>query len=147
MFGVSVDAVPLEQALRGVPGPNQDFLVRLDQAVDTMLANGLAVEIDLHPQESYKQQLRTDNGAVDRLTMLWRQLAAHYATRDPERVFFEIMNEPEVNDPIAGRAFRREWLRPSARLRQVTPSSPLDRITPTLWTCWHASAGRRQRDL
>ena len=31
--------------------------------------------------------------------MLWRKLAAHYANRDPDRVFFEILNEPEVSDP------------------------------------------------
>jgi aryl-phospho-beta-D-glucosidase BglC (GH1 family) len=119
---VSVDAVPLEQALRGVPGPNQDFLVRLDQAVDTMLANGLAVEIDLHPQESYKQQLRTDNGAVDRLTMLWRQLAARYATRDPERVFFEIMNEPEVNDAYRWAGIQA---RVAAAVREAAPRNTI----------------------
>ena len=48
----------------------------------------------------YKQQISTYNEAVDQLVMLWRKLAAHYADRDPERVFFEIMNEPEVSDPF-----------------------------------------------
>ena len=95
---LSIDAVPLEQYPRGKDGLNAEFLARLDRAVDTMLAQGLAVQIDLHPEDSYKQQLRTSNDAVDRLTMLWRRLASHYATRDPERVFFEILNEPEVND-------------------------------------------------
>ena len=56
--------------------------------------------IDLHPSDNYKQQLRTSNDAVDRTAMLWRRLAAHYAERDPDRVFFEIMNEPEVNDQL-----------------------------------------------
>ena len=76
---LSIDAVPLEQYPRGADGLNADFVGRLDNAVDTMLADGLAVEIDLHPEDSYKQQLRTSNDAVDRLTMLWRKLAAHYA--------------------------------------------------------------------
>ena len=89
---VSIDATPLEQWPRGADGLNDEFVGRLDQAVDTMLASGLAVQIDLHPEDSYKQQLRTSDYAVDRLTMLWRKLAAHYATRDPERVFFEILN-------------------------------------------------------
>ena len=52
----------------GPDGLNADFLARLDRAVDTMLANGLAVEIDLHPEDAYKQQLRTSDDAVDRLT-------------------------------------------------------------------------------
>ncbi len=96
---LSIDAVPLEQWPLGREGLNTDFMARLDRAVDTMLADGLAVEIDLHPEDSFKQQLRTSDDAVDRLTLLWRQLARHYATRDPERVFFEVLNEPEVNDP------------------------------------------------
>jgi aryl-phospho-beta-D-glucosidase BglC (GH1 family) len=95
---------------------------RLDKAVDTMLADGLAVEIDLHPEDSYKQPLRTDGNAVDRLTALWRRLAAHYATRDPERVFFEIMNEPEVND-----AYRWEGIqaRVAAAIREVAPKNTI----------------------
>ena len=84
---LSIDPVPLEQYPRGTDGLNADFMGRLDRAVDTMLALGLAVQIDLHPEDSYKQQLRTSDYAVDRLTMLWRRLAAHYATRDAERVF------------------------------------------------------------
>ena len=96
---LSIDAAPLEQGPLGADGLNAEFSRRLDRAVDTILANGLAVQIDLHPEDSYKQPLRTSDDAVDRLIMLWRALAAHYATRDPERVFFEIMNEPEVNDP------------------------------------------------
>ena len=96
---LSIDAAPLEQALSPWGANSSDFLVRLDKAVDEILAAGLAVTIDLHPEESYNQALRADNGAVERFVMLWRKLAAHYADRDPDRVFFEILNEPEVNDP------------------------------------------------
>jgi endoglucanase len=95
---LSIDATPLEQAPVGKDGLNDDFVSRLDHALDTMLADGLAVQIDLHPEEPYKMQLRTSNQAVDQMVMLWRKLAAHYATRDPDRVFFEILNEPEEND-------------------------------------------------
>jgi aryl-phospho-beta-D-glucosidase BglC (GH1 family) len=119
---LSVDAAPLEQYPRGEDGLNAEFLSRLDKAVDTMLADGLAVQIDLHPEGGYKQQLRTSNDAVDRLVMLWRRLAGHYAARDPERVFFEIMNEPEVNDPY-------RWAGIQARLataiREVAPKNTI----------------------
>jgi aryl-phospho-beta-D-glucosidase BglC (GH1 family) len=95
---LSIDAPPLEQSPVGKDGLNADFVGRLDRAVDTMLADGLAVEIDLHPEGSFKQQLATSDDAVDRLDRLWRRLAAHYASRDPERVFFEILNEPGMSD-------------------------------------------------
>jgi len=109
---LSIDPEPLVRGTQGKDGLNAEFLGRLDRAVDTMLADGLAVLIDMHPEGSYKQQLRTSNDAVDRLAMLWRQLAAHYATRDPERVFFEILNEPEISDPY-------RWAGIQARLAAV----------------------------
>jgi len=122
---LSIDATPLEQGPRGRDGLNDEFLARLDRAVDTMLASGLAVQIDLHPEESYKQPLRTSNDAVDRLTMLWRRLASHYATRDPERVFFEILNEPEVNDPY-------RWAGIQARVAvAIRESAPRNTIIAT----------------
>ena len=119
---LSIDAVPLEQYPRGKDGLNADFVGRLDRAVDTMLALGLAVQIDLHPEDSYKQQLRASDYAVDRLTMLWRRLAAHYATRDTERVFFEILNEPEVNDPYRWAGIQA---RVAAAIREVAPKNTI----------------------
>ena len=119
---LSIDAVPLEQYSRGAAGLNSDFVVRLDRTVDTMLADGLAVQIDLHPQDNYKQQLRTSDEAVDRLVMLWRKLAAHYANRDPDRVFFEILNEPEVNDPYRWAGIQA---RVAAAIRDAAPRNTI----------------------
>jgi hypothetical protein len=115
---LSIDAVPLEQYPLGTDGLNGEFVGRLDRAVDTMLADGLAVEIDLHPEDGWKQQLRTSDYAVDRLAMLWRKLAAHYAGRDPERVFFEVLNEPEVNDAYRWAGIQA---RVAAAIRQAAP--------------------------
>ena len=119
---LSIDAAPLEQWPHGKDGLNADFIGRLDKAVDTMLADGLAVQIDLHPEDNYKQQLRAGNDAVERLTMLWRRLAAHYASRDPERVFFEILNEPEVYDPYRWAGIQA---RLAAAIREVAPKNTL----------------------
>jgi aryl-phospho-beta-D-glucosidase BglC (GH1 family) len=83
-----------------------------------MLADGLAVQVDLHPEGSYKQQLNTSDDAVDRLATLWRRLAAHYATRDPERVFFEILNEPTVHDPYRWAGIQA---RLAAAIREAAP--------------------------
>jgi aryl-phospho-beta-D-glucosidase BglC (GH1 family) len=119
---LSIDAVPLEQNPHGQDGLNADFLARLDHAVDTMLADGLAVQIDLHPEDSYKQQLRAGDNSVDRLTMLWRKLAAHYATRDPERIFFEVLNEPEVNDSYRWAGIQA---RVAAAIREAAPRNTI----------------------
>jgi len=95
---LSIDAEPLARSMSHYPGASNDFLTRLDHAVDTMLANKLAVIIDVHPTDDYKRQLGTSNDAVERFTMMWRRLAAHYADRDPNMVVFEILNEPELSD-------------------------------------------------
>ncbi len=119
---LSIDAAPLEQFPRNKEGLNADFVGRLDHAVDTMLANGLAVQIDVHPESSYKTQVRTTSEGVDRFVMLWRKLAAHYATRDPEKVFFEIMNEPEVNDPYRWAGIQA---RAAAAIRESAPRNTI----------------------
>ncbi len=119
---LSIDAVPLEQWPRGADGLNAEFVARLDTVVDTMLADGLAVEIDLHPEDPYKQQLQSGDYGVDRMTMLWRRLAAHYAGRDPERVFFEVMNEPEVHDPYRWAGIQA---RVAAAIREAAPRNTI----------------------
>jgi endoglucanase len=115
---LSVDATPLEQYPRGADGLNAEFMTRLDRALDTILADGMAVQVDLHPEEAYKQGIRANNVSVDRLVQLWRRLAAHYANRDPERVFFEIMNEPEENDPYRWAGMQA---RVAAAIREAAP--------------------------
>lgn len=74
-----------------------DYLGYLDRAVKIILDHGLAVEIDIDLEGDLKAQL-ADDDFVDRFADFWRTLAAHYSTWDPDRVFFEILNEPEVRD-------------------------------------------------
>ncbi len=95
---ISIDAVPLTESFSRRES-NSDFLARLDKAVDGILGHGMAVIVDVHPEDSYKQAMRNNNEAVDRFVTMWQKLAGHYADRDPDRVFFEILNEPEQNDP------------------------------------------------
>ena len=119
---LSIDPVPLEQYPLGPDGLNDEFLSRLDRAVDTMIADGLAVTIDIHPSDEFKQQLRTSNDAVERFTMLWRRLAAHYANRNPNMIFFEILNEPEVNDPYRWAGIQAHL---AAAIRAVAPQNTI----------------------
>jgi endoglucanase len=119
---LSIDPVPLERSPRNQEGFNADFLGRLDSAVDAMLSNGLAVQIDIHPEEDYKQQVKTGNEGVERFAMLWRRLAAHYASRDPEKLFFEIMNEPEVSDPYRWSGIQAAA---AAAIREAAPKNTI----------------------
>ena len=119
---LSIDPVPLEKEPHNKEGLNAEFLGRLDHAVDAMLAQGLAVQIDIHPEPDYKRQVRESNEGVDRFVMMWRRLAAHYANRDPELVFFEIMNEPEVSDPYRWAGIQS---RAAAAVREAAPNNTI----------------------
>jgi endoglucanase len=78
-----------------------EYLASLDAAVKMILDHGLAVVIDLHPESDFKARLAKEDDFVQRFADFWRALAAHYSALDldAERVFFEIMNEPEFSDP------------------------------------------------
>ncbi|HZD77781.1 MAG TPA: cellulase family glycosylhydrolase, partial [Acidobacteriaceae bacterium] len=88
-----------DELLRGASpnGLNATFVAELDTAVNTMLKNDLRVILDLHPSDAFKRQLRSEDAAVTRFCALWSALASHYAQTDPDRVFFEVLNEPEFD--------------------------------------------------
>ncbi|HEX8474509.1 MAG TPA: glycoside hydrolase family 5 protein [Pyrinomonadaceae bacterium] len=94
------------------------YLVQLDAALDMLLASGLAVVVDIHPSDEFKIRLRTDDRAVAAFNDFWRALARHLSTRDAERLFLEILNEPMVED-----AYR--WIgiqaRVAAAIREAAP--------------------------
>ncbi|SRR5579871_3172091 len=94
---LSVNPQPLidaEERQNGVA----EYFGYLDHAVKMILDAGLAVELDIHPDSDFKARLKDDE-FVERFADFWRMFANHYSSSDPERVFFEILNEPEMRDP------------------------------------------------
>ena len=95
-----------------------DYLAMVDGAVKMILDQGLAVIIDIHPESDFKAKLAVDDGAVEQFEDYWRALARHYSNLDPERVFFEILNEPEFKD-------RYRWMGVQSRLaRAIREGAP-----------------------
>ena len=96
------------------PGP----MAQLDKTVQQLTDAGLNVILDIHAEEDWKAALlHGDDGAAS-LFAFWEQFAAHYAKSDPERVFFEILNEPSMDD-----LYRWEGIqdRAVAVIRSVAP--------------------------
>jgi endoglucanase len=73
-------------------------LAYLDAAVKMILDRGLAVDISVFADAEFKAKLASDDEFVEQFGDFWRALARHYANLDAERVFFEILNEPESRD-------------------------------------------------
>jgi endoglucanase len=95
---LSVNPQPMFRRHRPDEIPSE-YLGYLDAAVKMILDHGLAVVIDIHPDDDFKEKLTGDDVFVQQFADFWRALAKHYAGLDPERVFFEIINEPEITDP------------------------------------------------
>jgi endoglucanase len=91
-----VNPQPMMDAARN--GRMAEYYGYLDAAVKMILDAGLAVEIDMHADSDFKAKLSQDD-FVERFADYWRGVAQHYSSWDSERVFFEILNEPEMRDP------------------------------------------------
>ena len=79
-------------------GGSDEYFGYLDAAVKMILDAGLAVELDMHPDSDFKTRLAKEDDFVERFADFWNTVARHYSSWDPDRVFFEILNEPEMRD-------------------------------------------------
>ena len=113
---LSIDARPLA-CLNG-PGAGCDFSRSLDATVDAILREDLAVIIDIHPESEFKRKLASDNQSVESFAALWRNVAIHFAKLDPQRVFFEVLNEPEISDPYKWAGIQQQMV---SAIRGVAP--------------------------
>lgn len=95
---LSVNPQPMMDAAHHQNG-TAEYFGYLDAAVKMILDAGLAVELDMHPDTDFKQKLAKENEPVERFADFWSMVAQHYASWDADRVFFEILNEPEFRDP------------------------------------------------
>lgn len=121
---LSVDPRPMfhaRQADQIRPGE----LAYLDAAVKMILDRGLAVDIDIFGDTEFKAKLASDDEFVEQFADFWRALAQHYSSLDAERVFFEILNEPEGRD-------RYRWYGVEAKLAAaIRDGAPQNTIVAT----------------
>jgi endoglucanase len=72
----------------------QQYLSRIDDGINMLIAAGLAVDLDFHADQAYRDALYAQNNGGQELINTWSMLAARYASVNPAMLFFEIMNEP-----------------------------------------------------
>jgi endoglucanase len=100
---------------------NPAMIGYLDKAVDRLLAADLGVVIDMHDQD--KDAWHFNTKYVDGFMTYWQALAQRYANRDPDRVMFEMLNEPVFpNEAEKWAKIQQRWV---AAMRQVVPGHTL----------------------
>lgn len=115
---LSVNPQPMMEAGERRDGA-AEYFGYLDAAVKMILDASLAVEIDVHPGSDFKASLAKNDDSVERFSGFWHTLAQHYSSWDPERVFFEILNEPEFHDPYRWYGVEAKL---AAAIQQAAPS-------------------------
>jgi endoglucanase len=95
-------------------------LADVDRALDLLLSLDFVVTIDMHPGGAFAQLHRTDHeSALAALAQAWRALAERVAPRPTDRVFVELLNEPNTTDDI----WRDQAERLAATLRVILPET------------------------
>lgn len=117
---LSVNPQPIMDAQRR--GAGAEYLGYLDHAMKMILDAGLAVELDMHPDSDFKARLAKEDDAVERFADFWRMVAGHYSSWDAERIFFEILNEPEMHDPYRWYGVEAKL---AAAIRQSAPANTI----------------------
>lgn len=86
----------------------------LRQAIDA----GLMVVLAMQPSPEHKQRMGREDAAIDALAAQWTQIATAFSTVPADRLVFEVLNEPEIED--IGRALHIQQ-RLIEAVRGVTP--------------------------
>lgn len=99
---------------------NEEGLKTADSFVKWALDNNLNAIIDLHHVEF---DGKIDGAATtERIVWLWKEIAARYKNTNPEKVFFEIRNEPH---DIKAEDWRKQAEAIIKTIRQVAPKHTL----------------------
>jgi aryl-phospho-beta-D-glucosidase BglC (GH1 family) len=118
---LSVNPQPIMDAAHN-PTASAEYYGYLDAAMKMILDAGLAVELDMHPDSDFKARLAKEDDFVERFADFWRTTAKHYASWDTERIFFEILNEPEMRDPYRWYGVEAKL---AAAIRQSAPGNTI----------------------
>jgi endoglucanase len=94
---LSINPVPLlADEAKGTLKP--DALARLADTVQQITANGLIVVLDIHPEDGWKHVVTLSEEGAGEFFLFWTNFAHSFAATDPQKVYFEVLNEPEGVD-------------------------------------------------
>lgn len=72
------------------------FLKRVDTVIDWCISRELAVVITIHHFNDFYDHPDNEN-YKSMFLAIWKQLSIHYKDYSPEKLFFEVLNEPHAN--------------------------------------------------
>jgi aryl-phospho-beta-D-glucosidase BglC (GH1 family) len=106
-------------------------LTNLDHAIDLFVNAGMAVMLDFHADPEYLNYYFATPSAPQELISTWQMLATRYSNRNPDLLFFEIMNEPD--NRFAQATWDVEQQEVLAAIHQIAPNHTV-LVTPVNWS-------------
>jgi endoglucanase len=106
------------------------YLDRIRRNIAEIHDHGLAVIVDIHPEDLFKQHLSLSDHAADAFVAFWETLAAALSSFDPARTFFELLNEPCIHNPARWHRIQNRLV---AAVRAVAPEHTLI-VTGDQWS-------------
>lgn len=98
------------------------FLTELDEAIELLLSMGFAVTIDMHPGKNFRDLHEAEPlAAFEMLKEVWEILAKRYKNTPPDKVFFELLNEPSLKQE----QWHSQALRLIRMVRKIAPDHTL----------------------
>jgi hypothetical protein len=74
-------------------------MARLAATTQQLTALGLVVVLDIHPETPWKLHATKTPAGIAAFQSFWSAFAHSFATTDPDKVYFEVLNEPESLEP------------------------------------------------
>ncbi|MFA6959118.1 MAG: cellulase family glycosylhydrolase [Opitutaceae bacterium] len=107
-----------------------DYLTRIRARIAEMHDHGLAVIVDIHPEDPFKHNLARSDDAVATFVAFWKKLASSLSDLDPESTFFEVLNEPCIHNPARWHLIQNRTV---ATIRSAAPRHTII-ITGDQWS-------------
>lgn len=98
---------------------NSTKLHLFKKAVEMILSYDLAVIVDVHPSSRLKDRVFASEQNIQNFAVFWERLARELSELDADKVFLEVINEPEIEDAERWYAIQQQWVE---ALRRGAPS-------------------------
>ncbi len=90
----------------------------LEEGITQALNEGLLVVLAMQPSKEHKLQMGEDDSVVELVADIWRQTASQFKTVAHDRLLFEVLNEPEIEDVARVRVIQKKLIE---AVREISP--------------------------
>jgi hypothetical protein len=115
--------------------PDAGHLAELRAALDELAGDDLLAVIALDGKQDWKNRLATDPATLDAAAALWQATASAFATLPADKLVFEVLNEPGIDDTgVSQRIMQRlhDAVRAAAPKHSIAIAGPKFSSVPEL---------------